>query len=886
MPAISVNIITKDQPWPTITAIESLKSLLKPGDEIVISDTGSSERNLQVLFTALNDVPDEIDVKILEGNESVELTPYVEKWLPAFVGKLETDEQYKDLRGILNFAKARQVALDASKNPVIFWIDSDDVLVEEEPGALREAVDEIFDPENPKGGSLFLDYQYAFADDGQLTTILKRERFVFKDEYVWKGRCHETLCPVDGIPQKEVRYVPKLKSHIQHTEARKASQISDIRNYIILRNEIDETVGQKIDPRTIFYLANAARGLSLFPESVELYKKFDCLSGSQDDRFAAAQYIAAIYMHPDIKRPVDALDYYQKCMDIKPRDPRGYFGASRCYLAMHRHQDSITYFNIGREMPEPVETLHSYDPTHVHFQPYLVAAEAAKELGQPAEAVQCARRALQYRPDLKEAQEFCNRIEQWAASHELTDAIVFVGQHLRGGPFNAKRIIRQMLGDLHVVPYQLEKMGVGKPEAKDPREPAPKIGIYCGPTLEMWGPNSGKTGIGGSEKMAIILAPELQKLGYNVTVYAEVPYPERGVHPDGVRWQHWSEADYDQDLEALIAWRGQAHLLQPFSAKKRILWLHDIQFPERYNAEVKATLDAVICQSKFHAEPLRGTLSEDQILVGRNAIKVPELLRGKVANGDRDPNKIIYMSCPSRGLTTAIKMYAAAKEKNPQLSMTVLYGITPFFRKVHAQNDHGPIPDLGRDASMMDYERYIGQLCDLYGVRLLNRVGFDDVWKELLSAGIWLYPTRFPEISCMAAMEAQAAGLVCVTSQYAALAETLLPVAKDLGTNLGPVEDTQGYIDAGAIAILKAAAVDVKDPRRLASCDAACDAFNVEDLAKCWAFWIGGLEYDGKEAATDLSVTEEDGGQPEDRSKDSEAAFVAGSIPRPEPDCT
>jgi hypothetical protein len=534
-------------------------------------------------------------------------------------------------------------------------------------------------------------------------------------------------------------------------------------------------------------------------------------------------------------------------------------------------------------MPEPNDTLHSYDPTHVHFQPYLVAAESAKELGQAAEAVQCARRALQFRPDLPEAKEFNERIEQWAAAQELTDAIIYIGQHLRGGPFNAKRIIRQMLGDMHVVPYQLEKAGVGRVETKDPRDPAPKIGIYCGPTLEMWGPGRAKTGIGGSEKMVILLAPELQKLGYNVTVYAEVPYTERGVHQDGVRWQHWSEADYDQDLEALIAWRSQAHLLQPFSCKKRMLWLHDIQFPDRYNEEVKASLDGAICQSKYHAAPLDGALSPDQILIGRNAIKVPELLYGKVQVGDRDPNKIIYMSCPSRGLTTAIRMYAEARKLNPQLSMTVLYGITPFFRKVHAHNDHGCIPDLGRDASMADYERYIGRLCDENDVRLLNRVGFDEVWKELLSAGIWLYPTQFSEISCMAAMEAQTAGLVCITSGYAALAETLLPVAKDLGTNLGPVQNTPGYIQSGANAVLAAAAVDVKDPRRLESCSAACEAFNVEGLAHLWSEWIGGL--DGEEESTGhLGVTETDGGEPQDGGENSKDAAVVGTVSGQESD--
>jgi glycosyltransferase involved in cell wall biosynthesis len=45
--------------------------------------------------------------------------------------------------------------------------------------------------------------------------------------------------------------------------------------------------------------------------------------------------------------------------------------------------------------------------------------------------------------------------------------------------------------------------------------------------------------------------------------------------------------------------------------------------------------------------------------------------------------------------------------------------------------------------------------------------------EELQDADIWLYPTKFDEISCVAAMEAAAAGCKCVSTDHAALAETL-----------------------------------------------------------------------------------------------------------------
>jgi hypothetical protein len=84
-------------------------------------------------------------------------------------------------------------------------------------------------------------------------------------------------------------------------------------------------------------------------------------------------------------------------------------------------------------------------------------------------------------------------------------------------------------------------------------------------------------------------------------------------------------------------------------------------------------------------------------------------------------------------------------------------------------------------------------------------------------------------------MEAQVAGCVCLTSEFAALAETVLPEAKALGENLGPVEHTDEYIERGARALLAAVQVPADDPRRIEQAAAASKAFDVVTLAQEWA---------------------------------------------------
>jgi glycosyltransferase involved in cell wall biosynthesis len=59
------------------------------------------------------------------------------------------------------------------------------------------------------------------------------------------------------------------------------------------------------------------------------------------------------------------------------------------------------------------------------------------------------------------------------------------------------------------------------------------------------------------------------------------------------------------------------------------------------------------------------------------------------------------------------------------------------------------------------------------GVFEHGRVGHKQLAKEFAKSGVYAYPSHFEEISCISAMKAQAGGAVPVTTDYAALKETV-----------------------------------------------------------------------------------------------------------------
>lgn len=839
-------MITKDAPEGTLRALASVyETLYEEGDEAVVLDTGSSPENLEKLRKGLADFR---DARLITVDLAEDFTRWITLWMPE--NKKAFLHHYPDGRCIPDFSAARQMAQDAAKNPIIFWIDSDDIIEEATPGAIRSAVKRFLDPEKPESDAVFLDYLYMFdPDDGTCTTTLRRERFFFKDRYYWAGRCHETAIPAPGIEPRRVAFLADLQAAIRHVrppdrhrvaEPGQPGSPSDIRNYVILRRQYEEHEETEArDPRTIFYLGNAARGLRRFAEARQLYKEFDRVSGSPDDRFAAKYYTAGILLDPEVRRPADALAIYYDCIDIKPADPRGYYGISRAYAGLYKWPECLHWYKIGGQLQMPETQIFSFDPTHVNYHPHILATHAAKELNRPNEAVAYARRAAQFRPNLALSRQIVEMAETYARGYELSQSVTHIGRYLKHGGPNAERVVREITSELMGVPAELEKMGIGKIEPPDPRPPRPELVILCGGTLEEWGPHSRFTGCGGSEKMVILISEALQAAGHwNVSVYANVPKQARGVAKEtGVLWRHFSEFDPRKPRDVAVVWRTPEIIrMKGLRARKRMIWLHDVPAAHRYTPEILALADLIQVQSHFQGAILGQWVPEEKIWVARNAIEIYQQKHVE----QRNPKQVLYCSSPDRGLFTAGEVVRKAKEIDPEIDFHVAYGFTEFTRKRYAVETHMAYPDMGHETSCILFERDCFGILDELGGTMHHKLNFEDFYKLMLLSGVWLYPTRFPEISCMAAMEAQALGMVPVATRFAALAETILPELAEMQYVAPLIElpprgrPPKNWYLRAAQTLVAATKISATDPRRLIIAEKAWERYGIEALAEEW----------------------------------------------------
>jgi len=299
-----------------------------------------------------------------------------------------------------------------------------------------------------------------------------------------------------------------------------------------------------------------------------------------------------------------------------------------------------------------------------------------------------------------------------------------------------------------------------------PARPSPRtLTLYCGPGVEPWGPESLSKGIGGSEEAAILISRHLARLGWKVEVFAE-PGDGRRVEHEGVTWIPYPDYSEQRCGSVFVAWRHNefVHL-----APERALtfhWLHNRQEWD-YPSDVADRVDRIILVSRDHGrDPGFSDLDPRKIYISCNGLD-EEFLSPP---GNNEPHRIIYASCPARGLIQLLEFWPKIRRLVPDASLDVYYGFTRTYGEM-IEKFPGLAVIRGAVYALLDQEE----------VRFHGMVGQDQLAKAFARAGVWAYPTETPETSCITAMKALAMGCLPVTTGYGALRETLG------GRDLGPV---------------------------------------------------------------------------------------------------
>jgi len=288
------------------------------------------------------------------------------------------------------------------------------------------------------------------------------------------------------------------------------------------------------------------------------------------------------------------------------------------------------------------------------------------------------------------------------------------------------------------------------------------IAFYCGANGEPWGPDSLFKGIGGSEEAVILLSRQFAELGWDTFVFATPP-AGRAQNYAGVWWIPYQQFHEFEPSQVFVAWRSADHAA--FAAGSAVVchWVHD-RFDWGYPLEALDSFDRVLMVSEHQAtsEGLCGVPMQKRY-VSLNGLD-EEFLRPP---GNNQATRVIYASCPARGLETLLQLWPSVRARIPHAQLDVYHGFTAAYADATRMWP-------GLETIKIRVLRLLDRMAS-HGVTCHGMVGQDQLAEGFARAGVWAYPTHCRETSCITAMKALAMGCLPVTTGMGALRETLGP---------------------------------------------------------------------------------------------------------------
>lgn len=238
MITVSLAMIVKNEEDTIGRCLDSVKDLV---DEIIIVDTGSSDQTKEIASKYTNMI-------------------YDFEWID-------------------DFAAARNFSFAQATKEYIFWLDADDVLLEEDRKkflTLKSQLDQQVD-------SVSMHYNLELDDYGNVLSSLRRNRLVKRENnFKWIGAVHEYLEVGGNIINSDISIT---HFSIRHDADR------NLRIYEKLRERKKE-----FSPRDLFYYANELFDHQMYPQAIKYYKQFlSTKKGWVEDYISACANLSDCY---------------------------------------------------------------------------------------------------------------------------------------------------------------------------------------------------------------------------------------------------------------------------------------------------------------------------------------------------------------------------------------------------------------------------------------------------------------------------------------------------------------------------------------------------------------------------------------------------------------
>jgi len=356
---VSLCMIVKNEEETLARCLDSVGDL---ADEIIITDTGSTDRTVDIAYQYTHRV-------------------YTFPWVD-------------------DFSAARNAGLRLATMDYILWLYADDVI----PPASLTALKALKKGLTPDVSVVMLPYHVAFDESGAPTLTYYRERLIRNHQgFFFEGAVHEAITPRGNVIWRDIP--------IEH---RKLRPSQPGRNLAILRAR--QAAGLPFEPRQQYYYGRELFDHERYEEAAQALASFlDEGRGWVENNIEACYLLSQCYTHLGEEQPaLEAL--FQSFSFGLPR-PEGLCRIGEWFLNHERYPEAVYWYEQALACPSP-DGAGFTQPEYEGYIPCLQLCLCYDRLEQYESAAQYNQRALEYRP----ASPTCLENEAYFAARLKGDA--------------------------------------------------------------------------------------------------------------------------------------------------------------------------------------------------------------------------------------------------------------------------------------------------------------------------------------------------------------------------------------------------------------------------------------------------------------------------------
>jgi|LakMenEpi03Aug12_release.lakeMendotaPanAssembly.Ray.scaffolds.fasta_scaffold32047_2 beta-1,4-mannosyl-glycoprotein beta-1,4-N-acetylglucosaminyltransferase len=733
-PTICLNMIVKNESHIICNTLEKLCSKIK-FSYWVICDTGSTDNTKEIIYNFFKS--------------------------KGINGELHTDE-WK------NFAHNRTLALQRAykKTDLLLVFDADDEIV----GNIKmpSANDKIYDEYHLKFGSI---------TGTSYTRVLLINN---KKKFMYQSVIHEYICCLEPNATNIV-----IEGNYYVVSGRSGNRSQDPKKYLkdakILEAAHAEAL-EKNDPlyhRYSFYCANSYKDYGSFEEAIKWYK----ITLSQDN-WEQEQYVSCLYIYEcyeKLNQTENGFFYLVKAFRYDPERVECLYPLLVHYCCENQHRIAYNYYLNIKDYYENYYLTANIDkklfvtPDKYNFYvPYYMILIADK-----VQDFDCVIRMFEIifikkHPEISfwhiknllyNLQFFVERVkpDKMKQFIDLTDEYINI-LYNTGLPLNTLDYLHDYDTRFGINISRIFPKAVTDKSTIFSKEECATSGnilFYTGFSNVDWNYSYiQKNALGGSEKAVAYLSKCFPKK-YNIYVtgvlenesFENIKYVKLADIPQLIKttafhtvivsryisfYEMFKECCFYQSY----IWAHDTHLL-PYGCN-----LTENQILQKWNKYITGC----ICLTQWHRDQFIEKYPEltNKIILINNGIDIDSFANAINATKiKKQPNKFIYSSRPERGLDILLGLWPQILEKLPDAELVISnYGIDPEPKLMDIINKYESIQYLGKLNTTLLY-------------------------AEMQTAEYWLYPTSWPETSCITALEMLMNEVICLYYPVAGLPFTL-----------------------------------------------------------------------------------------------------------------